>query len=147
MAYADEDDLNLDATRLVELTDSAAAPGVKDEALLTRLRVESEAIVNGILAGSGLLPFSSPPPALITFCTAVIWKYRIFVHRDAMSIPAMVADDYKMVMGPDGIGTDGMLEAIAQGQIDLGTGVPNLAGVPEVETSPARGWTPRDCVR
>lgn len=134
-AYAVEADLNLDATRLVELTDSAAAPNVKDAVLLARLETEAETIVNATIGGAVTLPFVTVPP-IITFITASIWCYRIYRHREVMDIPKTVQDDYDMAMA--------MLAKIVDGTIKIDPVVANLAGVPEVESSCARGWTPRD---
>lgn len=141
MAYAVENDLNLDATRIIELTDSAAAPGVKDAVLLARLEAEAEAIVNAIIGnsvGAVPVPFVAPIPPIITFCTAAIWAYRIYRHREVMDIPSTVKDDYAMAMD--------MLKQISAGTIVIGPVTSDMSGVPSVESSPPRGWTDRDLV-
>lgn len=137
MPYAVQADLNLDDSRLLELTENASNIGAIDTALLARLETESESIVNGVIGGSITLPFVSTPP-MITFVTACIWKRRLYAHREVMQIPVTVESDYKFAMD--------LLAKIAAGEIELITGTPNLAGVPEVESSCARGWTPRDLV-
>lgn len=137
MPYAVEADLNLDANRLIELTEIPSALGVKDAATLARLEAESEAIVDGVIGGSVTLPFASPP-RLITFVTACIWKYRLYVHREIMQMPGTVKADYEFAMS--------LLAKIVDGEINLVVGVQDLQGVPEVESSSARGWTPRDLV-
>jgi phage gp36-like protein len=137
LAYAVEADLNLSDARLVELTDSEAAPGVSDSALLARLEAEAEGIVDAYLAGSVPVPFTAPIPAIITAITAWIWAYRIYRHREVMDIPKSVSDDYAMALA--------LLEKIAAGG-SAAVGVPSSLspGVPSVETAEPRGWTPRD---
>lgn len=144
MAYAQQSDLNIDAQRLIELTDNAGAPGVIDATLMATLEAQSETIVNAKLAGVAVaggfvVPFPGTAPAIITFITASIWAYRIYRHRPEIEMPPDIADDYKLAFE--------MIDQIIAGEISLAPGVtPNLAGVPEVESSDPRGWTPRDLV-
>lgn len=146
MAYAQQSDLNIDSQRIIELTDNASAPGVPDNALLATLEAQSEVIVNSMLAGAAAagrftVPFPTLPstPPVITLITAFIWGARIYRHREIMELPPQIAADEKMAFD--------MIAQINAGELAIAPGVtPNLAGVPEVETSPARGWTPRDCV-
>lgn len=137
MPYAVEADLNIDATRLIELTENAAALGVKDAALIAQLETESEGIINALIGGSVTLPFVSVPP-IIKFITAAFWARRIYRHREIMELPKNLADDYEMAMD--------MIKQIIAGEIKFDPVTPNLAGVPEVQSSCARGWTPRDLV-
>jgi phage gp36-like protein len=138
MAYAVQNDLNIDADRLIELTDSAAAPNVVDTTLLARLLAQSEAIVNAQLGGTTTVPFTAPIPAIITFITAGIWAYRIYRHREVMDIPATIKDDYELAWS--------MMRQIVAGEIEIDPADDNLSGVPEVQSSCSRGWTPRDLV-
>lgn len=139
MPYANSDDLNIDPQRLVELTDNADAPGVVDSALLARLELQSEAIVNAKLSGTVTVPFTGTIPAIITFITASIWAYRIYRHREVMDIPSPIKDDYEMAME--------MLDQIVAGEIEIDPADDNLVGVPEVESNCTRGWFPRDRFR
>jgi phage gp36-like protein len=144
VAYAQQGDLNIDADRLVELTDNASAPGVIDNVLLATLETQSETIVNAKLAGAAVaggfvVPFTGTVPAIITFITASIWAYRLYRHRPEIATPQDIADDYKLAFA--------MMDQIVVGEINLTLGAtPNLAGVPEIESSDPRGWTPRDLV-
>lgn len=137
MAYAVEADLNLSDTRLIELTDSEDAVGVKDDALLTLLEAESAAIVDALLGGVVTVPFS-PVPAVIKLITAWIWRYRIYLHRPEMEIPKAVLDDYTRAME--------WLQLMATGAMPI---VPESADSAEVtaafdvESSCSRGWTRR----
>ena len=146
MAYAQQSDLNIDANRLIELTDNAGAPGVIDNTLMATLEAQCETIVNTMLSGAAaaggfVVPFQALPntPPLITLITAYLWAYRIYRHRPEITMPPDIADDYKT-------GLDWIAQIVA-GDLDVVPGTtPNLAGVPEVESSDARGWTPRDLV-
>lgn len=136
--YATQADLNIDATRLIELTDSAAAPGVIDTVLLARLETEAESILNALIAGNVTLPFTTVPP-IITFITAAIWARRLYRHREIMTLPSNLQDDYDMAMG--------LVDKINAGEIHFDLTTPVLISTPEVETSCPRGWTPRDLVQ
>lgn len=138
MAYAQRSDLNISDERLVELTDSSAAPGIADDVLLAMLETQAETIINAKLAGTATVPFTGTAPAIITFIAASIWAYRIYRHREVMTIPPPIEDDYKMAME--------MLDQIVAGEIEIDPTVNSFAGVPEVESSCPRGWTPRDLV-
>lgn len=138
MPYAVEADLNLDPARIIELTENPSAIGVKDSVLLAQLETESEGIVNAMLGGAVAVPFADPVPATIRFITAAIWARRIYRHREIMPVPPNLTDDYTMAME--------LMRGIIAGNVDLAPGVPNLSGVPEVESSCPRGWTPRDLV-
>lgn len=139
MPYAVEADLNLDANRLIELTENPAAIGIKDAVLIAQLEAEAEGIVNAYLAGSVPgVPFTGTIPPVIKFITATIWARRIYRHREVMAVPANLSDDYLMAMQ--------MLADIAAGNLSLTPITPNLSGVPEVQSSCPRGWTPRDLV-
>lgn len=142
MAYAEASDLNLSDQRLVELTDSADATGEVDTDLLALLLAESQAIVDGVIAGAVSVPFAdgSVPP-LITVVTSWIWAYRIYRHREVIEIPTAIKDDYERAMA--------MLEKIANGDIPLipsggdSGDVTTTTIVPSVSSSSTRGWTSR----
>lgn len=139
MAYAVQADLNLDAQRLIELTDNSGAAGVLDSSLLGQLESEAESIVNALLSSALIaVPFTGTIPPLIKFITASLWAYRIYRHREVLDIPQTIKDDYALAWK--------LLQQIVAGEIRFDTAVPNLSGVPEVESSPSRGWTPRDLV-
>lgn len=137
-AYAVEVDLNLSQTRLIELTDSDAAPGVKDTTLINQCEAEAERIVNAKISGSVTLPFVTIP-SIITSITAWIWAYRIYRHREIMEIPKPIVDDYNLALS--------LLDGIAAtGNVSIGLPASSNPGVPDVESSASRGWTPRDLV-
>ncbi len=144
MSYVEQAALNLSDRRLIELTDSESATGTIDTTLLAGLLVESEAIVNGILAPLGVTPFADGSvPSLVQVCTAWIWTYRIYRHREVMEIPQSVKDDYERALQ--------MLKDMVAGVISLGDSTgddPSTAAatsqVPTVISSDPRGWTHRD---
>ncbi len=138
MAYAETEDLNLSDQRLIELTDSAAAPGVLDQDILDRCLVESQAIVDAILAPAGVGNYAdgSVPP-LVVVCTSWIWAYRIHRHREAMEIPESIEKDYERALQ--------MLADMAAGIIgdgDGGVGDEDAAtsSVPSVTSRDSRCW-------
>lgn len=141
MAYAVQADLNLSETRLIELTDSADAPGEIDATVLAACLVEATAIADGILAPAGAGPYTSDDvPPLVTVCTAWIWAYRLYRHREVMEIPEAIKDDYKRAFE--------LLKEMAAGIIGDGDG--GLTGttasdsqVPDFTVSSPRGWTSR----
>jgi phage gp36-like protein len=139
LAYAVQADLNLSATRLIELTDSDAVPGVIDAAVMAKTETEARSIVDTYLAGSFTVPFTAPIPEVIVTITAWLWACRLYRHRETMDPPQSVKDDCAMAIA--------MLEKLAaQGAAALGLPVSASPGVPSVESSEPRGWTPRDQV-
>jgi phage gp36-like protein len=133
--YAVQADLNLSTTRLVELTDSEAVPGVIDTTLTGLLLAESQGIVDAYLAGSIPVPFADPVPAIIRAITSWIWAYRIYRHREVMDIPKSVLDDYAMALS--------LLEKIvAGGAAAVGLPATTNPGM-IVRSSAPRGWTHR----
>lgn len=135
MAYAVQADLNLSSTRLIELTDSEAVPGVIDSAVMAKTETEAESIIDSYLSGSFTVPFTGTIPAVIITITAWIWAYRLYRHREIMDIPKSVYDDYQMALV--------MLEKLAAGgAAAVGLDEPSVPGV-TVRTSEPRGWTAR----
>lgn len=95
--YSSEPDLNLDASRLIELTDSDAAPNVKDQALVDTLSLEAQDDVDEVLAGVYVVPFNNttnPVPAPVRRIHAARWRYLLFQHRDALNIPDSVKEQW-----------------------------------------------------
>lgn len=93
MSYAVEADLNLSETRLIELTDSESAVGVKDAALIARLQAETDAFIDEHLFAKYAVPLN-PVPVTIKYIAADIWKYRLYTHRETMQVPKTVQDNY-----------------------------------------------------
>jgi hypothetical protein len=96
--YSSEPDLNLDADRLIELTDTSAAPGVKNQALVDSLSLEAQDDVDEVLTGVWVVPFNNtdnPVPAPIRRIHAARWRYLLFQHRDALNIPDSVVAQWK----------------------------------------------------
>ncbi len=141
MGYAEVAELNLSSRRLIELTDNEDAPGVLDEDLLALLLTESQSIVDGILGPAFTVPFADGDvPPLVRTCTAWIWTYRIYRHREVMEIPQSVKDDYDMALQ--------MLKDMVAGVLDTGGDEDEDSGgsssqVPTVVSSSPRGWTDR----
>lgn len=97
--YSAESDLNLDATRLIELTDNTVAPGVKDQTLLDALSFEAQDIVDEELAGVYAVPFTAGNvPSPIKRIHAKLWRYLLFDHRDTLAVPESVREDNKEAM-------------------------------------------------
>jgi phage gp36-like protein len=90
-------DLDLSADRLIELTDTSAAPGVADQATIDRAGREAQRIIDSALVGVYVVPFpQGQVPLDITRLHADIHRYLLFKHRDVLSIPESVADEYKL---------------------------------------------------
>lgn len=94
MAYSQESDLNLSESRLIELTDSADAPGVKDATLMTRLQIRATNRIDAALYGKYVTPVVVPPP-ILTIIEADIWRYYLYEHRETMNTPDTVTRDYE----------------------------------------------------
>ncbi len=136
MAYAAQADLNLSEQRLIELTDSADAPGEIDSTVLAAALTESVAIVDAILAPAGTGAYTDDVPPLVTVCTAWIWAYRLYRHREVMEIPQSIKDDYERAFK--------MLGDMAAGIIGDGDGGvtedATTESVPSVSSSDSREW-------
>mgnify|MGYP000090082715 CR=1 FL=1 len=85
-------DLNIDEKRLVELTDSKAAPNVVDEDVVTALQEKADRIVDGYCS-KYLTPFAQPPELVRQWAVA-IWRYKVYAHRPEMPVPPTIAKDY-----------------------------------------------------
>jgi phage gp36-like protein len=98
-AYSSESDLNLDADRLSELTDTAGAQGVPNQTVLEQTSLDAQDAVDDRLQGTYVVPFAPPniPPA-IRRLHAKIWKRMLFEHRDSMQVPATVEADYQKAL-------------------------------------------------
>ena len=92
--YAVEADLNLDDRRLVELTDTEQATGVKDAALIARLLEEADALVDERLFARYQTPIPAPIPTTLKYIAADIARFLLFKHRDALNIPEAVQKAY-----------------------------------------------------
>lgn len=138
MPYAVTADLNLSDQRLIELTDSAAVPGVLDEDVLDARLVEAKSMVDSLLAPAGMGPYADGDvPPIITVITAWIWAYRLYRHREVMEIPQSIKDDYAMALQ--------WLKDIVAGElaVDPEDEEAATAQVPTVLSSCPRGWTRR----
>lgn len=123
MSYSVEADLNLSAARLVELTESDSAVGVKDSTLIALLHERATDRINASLYGKYVIdPLDFPP--ILTEIEADIWRFLIYSHREVMEIPKTVQDDYDWA--------DGLLERYRTGEEAL----------PVAHTTAASGPTP-----
>lgn len=114
MSYSQQSDLNLDSTRLIELTDNASAVGVIDSTLLTALSVEADAFVDGYLEGVYVTPIAATPaatPSPVRYASANIWRYLLYKHREVMSVPPVVKAELDRAIE--------LLEKIAENKILL----------------------------
>jgi phage gp36-like protein len=106
--YSDRSDLNMDERRLIELTDSDAAPGVPDEAVITKTGVDSDDLIDGMVAGVYVIPFDVVPP-IIRLISARLRRVYLYEHRESIDMPPTVRDGgkwaldtLKMIQTPDG---------------------------------------------
>jgi phage gp36-like protein len=130
-AYSSESDLNLDADRLSELTDTAGAQGVPNQTVLEQTSLDAQDAVDDRLQGTYVVPFTPPniPPA-IRRLHAKIWKRMLFEHRDSMQVPATVEADYqKALLDLDDYASPG----------DGGRFLPGAAMLSSRGTSPSAG--------
>jgi phage gp36-like protein len=96
--YSTQPDLNLDADRLIELTDTSAAPGVLNQTVVDNTSLQAQSIIDARLGGTYLVPFdanSQAVPDAIRRLHAALWRYLLFEHRDALNIPPSEEDAYK----------------------------------------------------
>lgn len=98
-AYSSESDLNLDANRLIELTDNSGTQGVKNQAVMDQTSLDAQDEVDDRLQGTYVVPFTpgNVPPA-VRRLHAKIWKRMLFEHRDSMAVPATVEADYQKAL-------------------------------------------------
>jgi phage gp36-like protein len=97
--YSDDDDLPIEAQRLVELTDSASGVNVVDQGVIDKASRDAQTKIDGRLRGKYVVPF--PPdgvPPEIQLLHVDIKTYFIFRHRDMLAVPDGVRDDYKQAM-------------------------------------------------
>lgn len=94
MAYCVEADLNLSDTRLIELTDTEDAVGVKDSTLLALLHVRATSKVDAALYGQYVVDGDDFPP-ILTQLEADLWRYYIYEHREVMDVPKVVQFAYE----------------------------------------------------
>lgn len=95
MAFSVEADLNLSAERIIELTDSSAAPGVKDSVLLAALQLRATTKVEAAIYGKYLIDSTIPGfPPILTQLEADLWRFYLYEHREVMEIPATVSKAY-----------------------------------------------------
>ena len=93
--YSSVPDLNVDPTRLIELTDNASAPGVVDTSVTDSTSLDAQDVIDRRLEGTYVVPFTAGnvPPA-IRRLHSKIWKRMLYERRDAMQVPKAVEDDY-----------------------------------------------------
>ena len=123
MSYASQEQLEdrFGERLLIQLTDRSTVPtGVIDPAVVARALADTDAVIDGYLAGRYALPLAETPPLLADLAQAIaIYKLHPFAPD------AKIEQDYK-----DAIAT---LNRIATGTVRL-----ELAGV-EPESSGAAG--------
>lgn len=93
MAFSVEADLNLSDERLIELTDSADAPGVKDQDVINMLHLRATSKVEAAVYGKYALSDDDFPP-ILTQLEADLWRYYLYEHREVMETPAKVQKAY-----------------------------------------------------
>lgn len=95
------------AQMLVNLTDRAAvATGAIDEAVIDRALADTDALIDGYLAGRYVLPLAMTPPLLVDLAGAIaVWK--LHAHKPDDKIEADYRDARKT------------LDAIARGDVRL----------------------------
>lgn len=94
--YSSEPDLNLDPTRLIELTEVPTAIGVKDQATLDLVSLEAQDDIDERLSGVYVVPFQpGQVPAPIRRIHAARNRYLLFQRRDALNIPDSVKEQWK----------------------------------------------------
>src|SRR4051812_17901105 len=96
--YSQRIDLNMDERRLIELTDSDAAPGVPDEALITRLGVDADDVIDGFCAGMYVVPFGPAVPPLIRLISRALRRMYLYEHRESIEMPVTVRDGGKWAL-------------------------------------------------
>lgn len=95
MAFSSTADLNLSEQRLIELTDSADAPGVLDETVVTAMHVRATAKVEAALYGKYSLS-ADDFPEILTQLEADLWRYYLYQHREVMETPKSVVRAHDM---------------------------------------------------
>lgn len=129
-AYSSESDLNLDADRLIELTDTSAAQGVKNQAVVDQASFDAQDAIDDRLLGTYVVPFTGTIPPAIRRLHAKIWKRMLFEHRDAMQVPSTVEADYQKALADlDDYASPG----------DGGRIIPGAAQLSSRGTSPSTG--------
>jgi phage gp36-like protein len=93
--YSLRTNLGIDEQRLAELTDSEAAVGVVDEALVERFGIEADAEIDGLLAAKYVTPVAQPAPAILAVIHGDLWRFRIYGHRENMETPARIERDFQ----------------------------------------------------
>lgn len=89
MSFATQADLNLSDARLVELTDSADAPGVADAWLIEALHLRATSKVEAALYGKYTLDPADFPP-ILTQLEADLWRFYLYQHREVLETPKSV---------------------------------------------------------
>jgi len=109
---------------LLDLTDRADPPaGAVDSAIVDRALADTDAVIDGYLAGRYILPLATTPPLLADLALQIaIYKLHVFAPDQK------IADDYKAALA--------MLGKIADGTVRLpAAGVePASSGSAGVET-------------
>lgn len=97
--YSAQADLNLDADRFIELTDTSSATGVINQAVMDLTSLDAQDDIDGMLQGTYVVPFlAGQVPAPIRRLHARLWRFKLFQHRDSLSIPADIRKDFEEVM-------------------------------------------------
>lgn len=132
MAYATLDQLTTRYTEqlLLQLTDRAVPPaGAIDQAVIDRALADTDAAIDGYLAGRYVLPIGETPPLLADLAQAIaIYKLHPFTPNDKID------KDYRDALAS--------LAAIAKGTIRLP--LPGLGAGDEPASSGASGVVTTD---
>src|SRR5437762_948145 len=97
MPYAVRGDLELTNQRLVELTDSAEAPGVINWDKVDRALARAATKIETPLRGKYVIPLN-PVPDVARLWNVDIAKYLLYRNRETMEMPETVDDDYKRAL-------------------------------------------------
>jgi len=94
-AYCAQADVNLDLTRLAELTDSAAAVGVIDSVVVESVLEDAARELDSYIEGQYVVPVTGTIPNILRVWSAAIAAYRFYRRRAEMDCPAIVAREYE----------------------------------------------------
>lgn len=130
--YSADADLNLDAKRLIELTDSDAAPNALGQSVIDKAAEDAQDEIDEALAGVYPVPFTAGNvPASIMRIHVRLKRYHIFEHRDAINIPEQIAkayDESLAKLADYATPGDGGRILLGVGRINSGTGPTSNVG-------------------
>lgn len=120
---------------LLQLADRASPPaGVVDSGVIARALADTDAVIDGYLAGRYVLPLETTPPLLIDLAASIaIYKLHI------VSPEGKIADDYKDAIASLTRISTGVIRLPVAGVEPVGS---NAAGVEAIDR--ARDMTPEN---